>query len=327
LRCAVALPGYFGTGDGLLISLANLAVAVRRWPETVIYQTAFGRIPNYLRPRTYTEKIQWRKLFDRDPRLVTFCDKLAERRIAEETAPDIAVPELLWSGGDPDAIPFDRLEPPYIVKPNNRSGEYLIVRTARDIDEDHIRSMCSDWIGARPHRRRVYEWGYRGVEPKLLIEAFQSRPLNHNPPPELKVFVFADRAQFVYYGDPFDKKWAVHDRNWVRYEFDRWKRVTGPGRKPLDAVIERPPGLEAALSAAEKIAAGMDHLRVDFFDLGDEVCFNETAVYPWSGNKMFIGRDDPADPHPSDEVDLEIGSWWDPGQMPVGKMLKRGLFG
>ena len=67
LRSLTRIPRYFTYGDGPADSLANVAIALRRFPETMLYDVTFGHPPNYLTPRKYTEQMQWRKLFDRNP--------------------------------------------------------------------------------------------------------------------------------------------------------------------------------------------------------------------------------------------------------------------
>ena len=54
------------------------AAAIRR--VKAAYTSAHnGRKPRLLRPRRFTEKMQWRKLFDLDPIYTVFCDKVATR--------------------------------------------------------------------------------------------------------------------------------------------------------------------------------------------------------------------------------------------------------
>src|ERR1700724_1106290 len=52
-------------------------------------------------PRRFTEKMQWRKLFDLDPIYAVFCDKVATREyVAQRVGSDALVP-MLWLGRDP----------------------------------------------------------------------------------------------------------------------------------------------------------------------------------------------------------------------------------
>ena len=57
------------------------------------YRDHFGREPNLMRPRLYSEKMQWRKLFDLDPRYAVLSDKLAARDFIAQTIGAVFLPE------------------------------------------------------------------------------------------------------------------------------------------------------------------------------------------------------------------------------------------
>ena len=60
------------------------------------YRDYYGREPSLARPRLFTEKMQWRKLFDLDPRFAILSDKVAARDfIAREIGADYLPPLLL----------------------------------------------------------------------------------------------------------------------------------------------------------------------------------------------------------------------------------------
>ena len=62
-----------------------------------------------MRPRKFTEKIQWRKLFDLNSLYAVLSDKLAVRDfVTARAGEDVLIP-LLWSGGDPANVPLAAL--------------------------------------------------------------------------------------------------------------------------------------------------------------------------------------------------------------------------
>src|SRR5262245_23824849 len=102
------------------------------WYQAIIHVRAayydfYGVMPRLLYPQTFCEKIQWRKLFDLDPRLPVFCDKLRVRDFISQRAGVDVLPPLLWVGDDPDALPFDSLEVPYVVKSTHASSQTIMV--------------------------------------------------------------------------------------------------------------------------------------------------------------------------------------------------------
>jgi hypothetical protein len=91
------------------------------------YRGVFGRFPNLLRPQRFTEKIQWRKLFDLNPFYAVLSGKIAARDFVTARFGSQWLPPLLWIGDSPDEIPFDQLKPPFILKCNHGAGSNVIV--------------------------------------------------------------------------------------------------------------------------------------------------------------------------------------------------------
>jgi hypothetical protein len=58
------------------------------------------------------------------------------------------------------------------------------------------------------------------------------------------------------------------------------------------------------LEIAERLAAGVDYVRVDLYDVAGRVMFGELTTYPAAGLRGF----EPA------SVDEELGRWWTRGQ-------------
>ena len=61
-------------------------------------------------PRTFNEKVNWRKLYQRLDLHVEAADKLRSKVLAKRLAPSLSVPEVLWEGAsfvglDPSALP------------------------------------------------------------------------------------------------------------------------------------------------------------------------------------------------------------------------------
>jgi hypothetical protein len=86
--------------------LGQWVLAIRRVRGD--YRRITGRSPRLLRPRRFTEKMQWRRLLELDPVVTVLSDKLAARDfIATRIGPGPQA-DLLWAGNDADAIPWAR---------------------------------------------------------------------------------------------------------------------------------------------------------------------------------------------------------------------------
>lgn len=260
------------------------------------YRKTCGRFPNLLRPRRFTEKMQWRKLFDLNPVYAVVLDKLAAREFAAARIGDGWFAPLLWSGDSPDDIPFDRLAPPYVLKCNHGSGFNIIVEDDAALDRAQTRATLNSWL-ATSYGARYREPGYMPIRPRVFVERLM-READGTTPLEFKIFVFHGRVrivQTVLYDHSRDRKRfaAIHDRDWRDL---RWLT-----NSPLyDRELPRPRRLDDFLALAERLGAGFDHLRVDMYEWMGEPRVGELTVYNWSG----IVRFDP------DEADFILGDWW-----------------
>jgi TupA-like ATPgrasp len=113
-------------------------------------------------PRRFTEKMQWRKLFDLDSIYTVFCDKVAMRDyVAQRVGPNAVVP-ILWLGHDPSELPLETLQPPYIIKCSHGSGFNVTIRSSDVVDYAAIRGQFERWL-AIDYGDLAKEPGYSGV--------------------------------------------------------------------------------------------------------------------------------------------------------------------
>ena len=250
--------------------------------------------PRLLRPRKFTEKMQWRKLFDLNPLFAVLSDKLAVRDyVAARVGADVLVP-LLWSGDDPNAVPFDTLAPPYIAKSTHAAGHGIYVGRHEDIDVAAARATMAQWL-SHCHGTALCEPGYVPVPHRLIVERFLRAPDGARPLEHL-LFVFHGRVRLVQtrvFENDRIRHGAFHDRDWR--PVDLYLRT-----RPLEGGIPRPARFDEMVSIAERLGAGLDHVRVDLYDCHDRVRVGELTLYSWSGHH-------PTNPR---SADYTLGAAW-----------------
>ncbi|MFA9476539.1 MAG: ATP-grasp fold amidoligase family protein [Filomicrobium sp.] len=325
---ASAPKAYWRGGDRLSDALFNTLIALRWNHNTRTFARNLGYMPNYAAPRSFSEKMQWRKLFDRNSLFPLLSDKLAVRDYVRARAPDLVLPKIYWSGGNPEAIPFDDLRPPFVIKPNNRSGRIILVREKSDLDRKAILRAARKWKRTRSHGWRFSEWAYSRVPNRILIEEFLSTSDALVPPPDFKVFVFHGVVEFIYFsqGRHSDRGRlrGLYSRDWQHMAVDRWSKRS---RVTLQGDVPRPGRLADLIAAAEAIAADLDHLRVDLYLVGDKIYFGETTVYAYSGRATWFPKNANTDPAPPRFVDDDFGARWTLPSVSRREQLKRGMLG
>lgn len=220
----------------------------------------------------FTELIQARKLFERDPRLPALADKVLVKRFVADRLGDEWIIPTLWHG---DSLPIMPPWPrPFIVKSRHGCNQTIVV-AAGDPDWRSVRQRAAGWT-AKPYGGWLDEWLYRHVTRGILVEPFVGD--GDGVPIDYKFYVFAGRVEFVqvHLGRGTRHRWILLDRD--------WRQVSAPNG---DAEPHRPGSLAAMITAAETLARGFDFVRVDLYEVAGRPLFGEMTFYPGSGLDRF----------------------------------------
>ena len=270
-----------------------------------------ARMPALLFPRRYTDKMQWRKLFELDREFARLLDKIAARDFVSARIGAGRQADLLWTGTDLAGIPFDRLVPPYVVKSSHASGHALVVREGQEVDRAAIMATARAWLDYC-HGAAMSEPGYIHLPRRLLVERLLTMP-DGSPPPERRVFVFGGRVELVqttlHRPEGGMRSAGFYTRDW---RLTPIALSSVPDKVPLP----RPPLLDEIIVLSERLGAGLSHCRVDLFDLGDRIVVGEITLYSWSG--LYPFRDA--------AHDVWMGSLW-PLPRPWWRALRAVAFG
>lgn len=259
----------------------------------LLYLRKFRKVANFRNPKTFNEKINWRKLYQRDPRIVIFADKLAVKDEITKLIGEQYIIPTLWSGDDAEDIPFPDLAPPYVIKTNHGCGDSIFVRSSENVDKQNI---CKKINAANQKKYGVErcEWAYQHIPHKILVERMLFMP-DGNVPDDHKFFVYNGKVHFVQFdtGRSGAHEMAFFDREWTKLPFTK-------GNPRTEHYIPKPQHYDLMIELAEKIGIQFDFVRVDLYNLPEGVFFGEATFYPAGGLGLF---------HPS-EWDAKVGEPW-----------------
>jgi hypothetical protein len=242
----------------------------------ISYRWRHGRWPSLAAPKRFTEWVQWRKLHDRDPERSRLTDKSYSKRLATRVLGKAFVVPTLWRGQS--LPPYPAWPMPFIVKSNHGCGQWVAVRDLEDYAR--ARQLAPSWL-RRGYGRWLDEHHYRGAARYLLVEPLVG-PVD-GLPLDYKVYVFNGRAAMVqvHEGRGGEHRWSQYDRG-----FSLLSNYRGSATRPSTLPI--------MLDAAERLGAGHDFIRVDFYEVEGQPQFGEFCLYPGSGLDPFdpVGLDD-----------------------------------
>jgi hypothetical protein len=259
------------------------------------YWRAHGRFPNLLDPKTFTEKVQVRKLYDRDVRLPDWADKA---KVKDIIAPLIGIEHViptLFLGKDIDTFAVRNLPRPFVIKPTHSCGDAIFIRENDDPHWVAIKLKCDEWIN-RSYGTRAREWLYEQIEPRIIVEPMLGG--GEIVPVDYKWFVFDGVPRYLHvdYGRYRSRTQAIMDADWNRVD----AQMVHP-RAPDP--IPRPKGFDDMKRIAATLGKGFDFVRIDQYDIDGAVYFGEATFYPGSGFMRY-------DPVSFDET---LGKLWKMG--------------
>jgi TupA-like ATPgrasp len=277
---------------------ARAALRIPRNPVTAMrsvrrYARTFGRLPHLFPPRTYSEKILYRKLFDRRPYLTRTSDKYAVRAYVREKLGMDLFPEIYHLTADPRTIPFDTLPDRYVVKPTHGSGWIRLVPDGRAVDRGELVRVCDAWL-AQDYSRRRDEWFYHDIPRRIIVEEYLGDDADRSPP-DYKLLVFNQQVRVIQVDT--DRR-GLHRRNF----FDAaWNELDiRDVREHGVAPVEKPPLLGEMIRCAEALAEDTDMVRVDLYAVKGRIYFGELTHTPGSGLSPLRPR----------IWDARWGAWW-----------------
>ena len=272
---------------GVRAVLPDRVVAVRT------YRAVHGRWPSLFRPVTFSEKVLFRKNFDRRPILALFHDKLRVRDyVAERLGADM-LPPLLLVTERPETIPFDDLPDRFVIKPSHASGLVAIVTDRRTLDRAAAIAQCHGWL-RHDYYRQTREWMYRQLPRRIMVEAFIDQGTGGTPN-DYKFYVFDGKVRIIQMdvGRFAGHRQGFFDTGWRRLAF-------ALQYEPIRGAVAPPTHLDRMIAAAERLGEGMDFIRVDLYDTDRQCYFGEITTCPGSGLDTY---------HPPG-FDHWLGAFW-----------------
>ena len=264
--------------------------------ERIKFFKELGYQLNLKNPKSFNEKIIWKKINDRNPLLPVTADKYEVRSyiremLGEERANEILIP-LYYVTDQPATIPFKDLPSAFIVKPNHTSGRSIVVEKGAVNQNDIIRT-CDRWLKT-PYGLEKLEWAYQPIKRKIVIEKLLRSEDGSNPV-ELKFHVFHGKCKLVFLildkqNNPYR---SYYDEHWNYLLVKKTTRPRGPK-------IEKPKNYEVMLKLAEILSKPFDYLRIDFYNIKGKIYLGELTNYPGSGTTKFE----------SQSFDFELGEYW-----------------
>ena len=249
---------------------------------SILFKEALGYWPDFENPKTFNEKLNWLKLYDRKPLYTQLVDKYAVREyIAEKIGEQYLIPLVGGPWNSVDEIDFEALPQQFVLKSTHDSGGVVICRDKSKLDVEAAKLKLAK------HLKREYFWGnrewpYKNVEPRVIAEKYMQDGKEAVLPVH-KIFCFNGKAE-IFQTIQNDKS----PKETIDYFDTDWNLLALRQTFPNSAVApEKPDTLEEMIALAEKLSAGHPFLRTDFYNIDGKTYFSEITFYTDAGLAYF----------------------------------------
>lgn len=256
------------------------------------YKNRFLKKLDLKDPKTFNQKLQWLKLYNRQPEYSKMVDKYEVKKIvAERIGEGYIIPTLgVWSSFD--EIDFDTLPNQFVLKCTHGSGDVVIVKDKSKMDLENARKKMTRSLKTN-YYKISREWPYKAVEPRIIAESYMEDMAQK----ELRDYKF-----FCFDGEP-KLLFVATDRS-VDCKFDffdlDFNHLDIYNIHPnANKVIEKPVMFEEMKQLAAKLSQGLCQVRVDLYEINGKIYFGEWTFFHASGLEAFK----------PEEWDEKMGSW------------------
>ena len=260
----------------------------------ILYHLHFHKPLNLQNPQTFSEKLQWLKLYNRDPRYTQMVDKVRVKEYVKNIIGEKYIIPTLGVWNSFDEIDFKLLPNSFVLKTSGGGGStgVIICTDKKDLNLAEARKCLEKSL-----HNNIYntykEWPYKDVQPKIIAEKLLETP-NGGDLMDYKFVCFNGNPHYcqVISGRKTTMSIDFFDKNWKHQDFHEPKDFPFAKIEPT-----KPINYDLMWNLAEKLSKNIPFVRIDFYNVNGQIYFGEITFFPTSG----LGGFDPQ------EWDLKFG--------------------
>ena len=162
----------------------------------MLYQVRTGKKLDLNRPKSFNEKLNWLKLYDRNPEYTRMADKFLVKKIVSDKIGEQYVIPLLATWDKASDIDISGLPEQFVLKCNHDSGSAVICRDKSKFDIKAAQDKLQKCLETN-YFYYSREWIYKNIQPKIIcepyVEDFEDAELR-----DYKFFCFDGKVKFLY---------------------------------------------------------------------------------------------------------------------------------
>ena len=257
-----------------------------------VFKAEMGYRLDLVHPKTYNEKLQWIKLYDRKPEYTVYADKYRVRKYIADTIGEEYLVPLIGMYERAADIPWADLPDSFVLKCNHVSGANIIcadkskLNIAEATQKLAYRLGKNDFWGGR-------EWCYKDIKPCIICEEYMGSS-DGMPPDDYKFMCFNGEPKLI---QVHHDRYGDHTLDFMDTNWEKTGIVQGPPNSKDP--IPKPETFDEMMKIARILSSNMPYARIDLYSIGNTVKFGEITMYPTSGFCLFDDF----------QTDIQLGEW------------------
>lgn len=246
-------------------------------------------------PKSFNEKLQWLKLYDRNPRYTQLCDKYEVKAIVSDIiGHEYLIPTLgVWEKFED--IDFSKLPERFVLKCTHDSGGVIVCKDKSKLNYKKVHRKINACL-----RHNFFwgmrEWPYKDIKPRIIAEQY----MEDNASGELrdyKFFCFDGKVKALFIAS--DRMTQGEETKFDFFDADYNHLPFRNGHPNASVLPNKPLNFDKMKELAAQLSAGYPQVRVDLYEVNGKVYFGELTFFHCSGMTPFEPED----------WDYKFGEW------------------
>lgn len=257
---------------------------------SLLYRCKVGKWICWHNPKTFSEKIQWLKVYAFKPEYSCYIDKYAVKAIvAKKIGQKYIIPSIgVWE--NVEDIDWESLPDQYVLKITDEGGSngVYICNDPDKFDRVAVAKNLSEIMNKTKKKKDVHrEHPYEGVPRKIIAEKYiESKSSSETTDlTDYKFYCFNGIPHFCQIIRNRRTKETIdfYDMEWNHMPFVGLNPLAKNGLNP----VAKPKNLNEMIEVCKKLSKGFPFIRVDLYNVDGAVYFGELTFYPASGFGVF----------------------------------------
>lgn len=247
------------------------------------FHLAMGKKMNLKNPKSFNEKLQWLKLYDRKPEYTQMVDKFeAKKYVAQIIGEEYIIPTL-GIYDSVDEIDLNKLPDQFVLKCTHDSGGIAICKDKTQLNFEAVKKKLKKF-----QKRKYYyqsrEWPYKNVKPRIIAEKYMIDESGYELK-DYKFFCFDGIPKILFIAS--DRGSSTEETKFDFFDMNFNHLPITNGHKNSKKQINCPKTFEKMKYLATRLSKDIPHVRVDFYDIYGKVKFGELTFSHFGGMVPF----------------------------------------